>query len=61
MKVLTDQQVDTIAERYGISSINALDATHYKLCLVIHNLEERLAKLDATPSKVVWEPEVSDQ
>jgi len=40
--VISDEQIAAIAERYGISSLNAEDATHYKLCQVILQLEEQV-------------------
>jgi hypothetical protein len=33
-----------IAERYGITDLNAQDATHYKLCQVILMLEGKADK-----------------
>lgn len=43
-KVISDDEIMAIADEYGIR-INSDDATQYKLCQVIYNLQEELKSL----------------
>jgi len=46
--ILSDEDIRMMAEHYGIT-IDPNDAYHYKLCLVIYQLEERLLKAGEDP------------
>jgi len=43
--IIKDEKIGQIAEKYGLSTINANDATHYKFCQIIVMLETQLAEV----------------
>jgi hypothetical protein len=48
--IFKDEEIEAIAERYGITTLNPDDATHYKLCQVIKHLESEIAELQEQAS-----------